>query len=76
MINTVPKGVTLTDPIPLIEYKVGKVRLFPSNDSDTLKLTTTLRVSIEFDRAFKLLRIEIDPRYKPKPYDNPSLGGP
>ncbi|KAL0064075.1 hypothetical protein AAF712_008934 [Marasmius tenuissimus] len=43
MINTIPKGVTLTDPIVPIEYKVGKVRLFPSEDSDSLKLTTTLR---------------------------------
>ncbi|KAK1230801.1 hypothetical protein PQX77_006101 [Marasmius sp. AFHP31] len=43
MINTVPKGVTLTEPILPIEYKVGKVRLFPSKDSNSLKFTTTLR---------------------------------
>ncbi|KAL0064088.1 hypothetical protein AAF712_008948 [Marasmius tenuissimus] len=43
MINTVPKGVTLTEPILPIEYKVGKVRLFPSKDSNNLKFTTTLR---------------------------------
>ncbi|KAK1223347.1 hypothetical protein PQX77_013779 [Marasmius sp. AFHP31] len=44
MIDTVPKGVKLTDPIMPIEYKVGKVRLFPSKGSDSLKLTTTLRI--------------------------------
>ncbi|KAL0576522.1 hypothetical protein V5O48_005467 [Marasmius crinis-equi] len=43
MINTVPKGVQLTDPILPIQYKVGKIRLYPSNDSDSLILTTTLR---------------------------------
>ncbi|KAL0067948.1 hypothetical protein AAF712_005117 [Marasmius tenuissimus] len=43
MINTVPKDVKLTEPILPIEFKVGKVRLFPANDSDGLVLTTTLR---------------------------------
>ncbi|KAJ8094317.1 hypothetical protein PM082_006857 [Marasmius tenuissimus] len=44
MIDTVPKDVKLTEPILPIEYKVGKVRLFPSNDgSNTLRLRTTLR---------------------------------
>ncbi|KAF9260072.1 heme peroxidase [Marasmius fiardii PR-910] len=43
MINTVPKGVTLSDVIEPIEYKVGKARLFPSNETDNLVLTTTLR---------------------------------
>ncbi|KAK7039180.1 hypothetical protein VNI00_010084 [Paramarasmius palmivorus] len=42
MINTVPQNVALTEVIQPIENKVGKTRLFPSND--TLTLTTSLRL--------------------------------
>ncbi|KAK1222472.1 hypothetical protein PQX77_014678 [Marasmius sp. AFHP31] len=55
MIHKVPKDVTLTDPIVPIEYKIGKVRLFPSKDSDSLRLTTTLRtLNVNPNRKIKL----------------------
>ncbi|KAL0563179.1 hypothetical protein V5O48_018897 [Marasmius crinis-equi] len=43
MIDTVPKEVTLTEPILPIEYKVGHTRLYPSKDSNSLVLATSLR---------------------------------
>ncbi|KAK1228979.1 hypothetical protein PQX77_007968, partial [Marasmius sp. AFHP31] len=45
MINTVPKDVQLTEPILPIQYKVGRVRLYPSsaNGSADLILETRLR---------------------------------
>ncbi|KAI3608778.1 l-ascorbate oxidase [Moniliophthora roreri] len=44
MINTVPKNVTLTEVVQPIENKIGKTRLFLSNDTDSLTLTTSLRL--------------------------------
>ncbi|KAL0575542.1 hypothetical protein V5O48_006416 [Marasmius crinis-equi] len=44
MINTVPSSVTLTDVIDPFDFKVGTARLSVSNVSDTLVMTTKLRL--------------------------------
>ncbi|KAK7045976.1 hypothetical protein VNI00_006971 [Paramarasmius palmivorus] len=44
MVETVPRGVTLTDVILPIENKVGNARLFVSKDKDSLVFTTDLRL--------------------------------
>ncbi|KAL0575763.1 hypothetical protein V5O48_006206 [Marasmius crinis-equi] len=44
MINTVPKGVQLTDVVEPIEYKVGQSRLFPGDTPGLLRFTTSLRL--------------------------------
>ncbi|KAF9260590.1 heme peroxidase [Marasmius fiardii PR-910] len=44
MINTVPRGVQLTDVLEPIQYKVGQSRLFPTTTNGILRFTTSLRV--------------------------------
>ncbi|KAK1224265.1 hypothetical protein PQX77_012843 [Marasmius sp. AFHP31] len=44
MINTVPSSVTLTEVIEPWDYKVGEARLTVANSTDTLVMTTALRL--------------------------------
>lgn len=54
MIDTVPKGVTLTEPVDPVESKVQKVQLFPFNGSLTLNANLRL-IDENFNRSVRLV---------------------
>jgi hypothetical protein len=47
MINTVPKGVTLSEPITPIAVKPQNIALFLNDDGETLQFSGGIRVSLK-----------------------------